>query len=110
MSIFDFNMFLDSLKDELGTLASEIGTDIRDELIKDGLQFVHKTRDDLQSWSEQLLTGELSKDDFEWLIKSKKDLAEMHALQQKGLAQARIDRFKTALVQTVIGSVTKMIP
>jgi hypothetical protein len=55
------------------------------------------------------LTGELSKKDFEWLLKSKKDLAEMESLKQKGLAQARIDRLKTALLQSVIGSVAKML-
>lgn len=109
MSIFDFNQFLDHLKEDLGALASEFGDEVRDELIRDGVHFVNRTRDDLQSWSEQLLTGELSKNDFEWLLKSKKDLAEMEALKQKGLAQARIDRLRTALVQSVIGSVTKMV-
>jgi hypothetical protein len=109
MSSFNFNQFLDHLKEELGAVAAEFGSELKDDLINDGLHFVHKTRHDLQSWSEQLLTGELSKKDFEWLLKSKKDLAEMEALKQKGLAQVRIDRLKTALLQSVIGSVAKML-
>ena len=39
--------------------------------------------------------GKIEKDDFEDLLLGKKDLAEMHALKQTGLASATIDTSPT---------------
>ncbi|MGM0538592.1 MAG: hypothetical protein ACQERT_05225 [Thermodesulfobacteriota bacterium] len=79
--------------------------DIKDDVLKDGLDFVHKTRADLEKWSHQLTAGELSKDEFKWLLLAKKDLAEMETLKQKGLTLARIDRYKKAMSQSVLNAV-----
>jgi hypothetical protein len=42
MSSFDFNQFLDHLKEELGAVAAEFGSELKDDLINDGVQFVQK--------------------------------------------------------------------
>ena len=46
--------------------------------------------------------GELTQDDFNWLVLARKHVAELHMLNQAGLAMVRIDRFKNALLDLVI--------
>lgn len=105
----DFNDFLNALKSELTGIAREAGEDIKDELIKDGKAFVEKSREDLERWSRLMAQGDLSREEFEYLLKAKKDLARMEALKQKGLAQARIDKLKNALMGAVVGSAVRTL-
>lgn len=100
----DINDFLDALKSQLTDIAKEVGGDIKDELIRDGTVFFEKSKDDLQRWMPLLAEGKLTRDEFEYLLKAKKDLAEMEALKQKGLAKARIDKLKKALFGAIVGS------
>jgi hypothetical protein len=106
----DFKDFLDTLKNELSEVAREAGEDFKDELIKDGKAFVKKSKEDLERWMSLAAEGRLSKEELEYLIKGKKDLAEMEALKQKGLAKVKIDRMRTALYNSVINSVFKALP
>jgi len=106
----DFDEFLTSLKSDLGDLAHRFGDDVKTELVKDGKAFALKSKKDLERWMTELVNGKLSQDDFEWLVKGKKDLAEMEALKQKGLAMAKIDKYRSALLDTVISSAFKLVP
>lgn len=105
----DFNKFLQLVKTQLTDIAQEGGEDIKDELLEDGLAFVEKTRDDLKRWSQLLAEGKLSRDEFEYLLKAKKDLAQMEALKKKGLALARIDKLKGSLLDTVAGAAIRTL-
>lgn len=105
----DFNDFLNELKSELATVAKSAGGDIKDQLWKDGKDFATKSKNDLKLWMTQLAEGKLTRDELEYLLKAKKDLAEMEALKQKGLAQARIDKLKNALIKSVVGSALRTI-
>ena len=67
-----------------------------------------KAKADLQRWTTMLASGQLSKDDFEWLLQSKKDLAELVALKQAGLAQVALDRFVNGLLNVVVTSAFKV--
>lgn len=53
--------------------------------------------------------GKLSRDEFEYLLKAKKDLAQMEALKKKGLALARIDKLKGSLLDTVAGAAIRTL-
>lgn len=100
----DFNDFLDALKGEIVDLAHSNWTAFRDAAVQDSEAFLQKTKSDLKRWTRLLEQGELSKEDVAWLIKGKKDLAEMEALKQAGLAAARIDRFRSALIDRIINT------
>lgn len=100
----DFNDFLDALKGEIVDLAQSNWEEFRDAAVQDGEAFLKKTKGDLKRWTRLLEQGELSREDVEWLIKGKRDLAEMEALKQAGLAAARIDRFRSALIDRVIST------
>lgn len=103
----DFNDFWANLRGGLEEHAKKYLVEFKDAAEKDGKTFFDKTKEDLQRWTESLEQGDLSKEDFEWLIKGKKDLAEMEALKEAGLALVRIEKFQNDLISLVIDTAFK---
>jgi hypothetical protein len=87
--------------------AAERWEDFKDEAIEDGEAFLSEAKDDLQRWTKALGNGDLSKDDFEWLVESKKDLFELHALKQKGLTKIKISKFINGVVDLIVNTAFK---
>jgi len=102
-----FNEFLSTLKEDLLDFAKENLEEYKDELLKDGNEFVKKTKKDLERWTEGLASGALSKADFEFLLKGKKDLAEMEALKQLGLSKIKVSKITNSVIDVVVGSAVK---
>ena len=74
-----------------------------------GREFVDAVRADLDEWARQLAAGKLSKSDFDFLVRGKKDLAEMNALTQAGLAAVRIERIRTASIDLITTAASKLV-
>ena len=102
-----FNEFLSIIKDDLLEFAKENLEEYKDELLKDGNEFVKKAKKDLERWTEGLASGALSKADFEFLLKGKRDLAEMEALKQLGLSKIRVNKITNGVIDVVVGSAVK---
>jgi len=102
-----FNDFVSTLKNDLLDFAKENLEEYKDEILKDGARFVEKAKSDLERWTEGLATGALSKADFEFLLKGKKDLAQMEALKQLGLSKIRITKITNSIIDVVVGSAFK---
>ena len=102
-----FNEFLSTIKDDLLEFAKENLEDYKDELLKDGNEFVKKAKKDLERWTDGLASGALSKADFEFLLKGKRDLAEMEALKQLGLSKIRVNKITNGVIDVVVGSAVK---
>lgn len=106
----DFTSLLTAIKDGVATLAVETLQEHRKAAMADAEEFLRRTQGDLERWARDLATGSLTPADFEFLVNAKKDLAEMEALKQAGLALVRVDRFRNALVDLVIGTTIRMFP
>lgn len=106
----DFNKFLSALKDGVKQLVTQTLADHRNAAVKDANAFLEKTRVDLERWTKELAAGKLKTDEFEFLVKGKKDLAEMQALKQAGLTLVRVDQFRNSVFDLVIGTAFKMFP
>ena len=102
-----FNDFLSVIKSDLLDFAKENLNEYKDELLKDGNAFVKKTKEDLERWTAALETGALSQADFEFLLKGKKDFAEMESLKQLGLSKIRISKITNGVIDVVVGSAVK---
>jgi len=102
-----FNDFLSTLKKDLLEFAKANLNEHKDELLKDGNAFIEKTKADLKRWTDGLVSGALSQKDFEFLVKGKKDLAQMEALKQIGLSKIRINKIVDGVLGIVIGSAVK---
>ena len=102
-----FNDFLSTIKDDLLEFAKENLEEYKDELLKDGNEFVKKAKNDIERWTEGLASGALSRADFEFLLKGKRDLAEMEALKQLGLSKIRVNKITNGVIDVVVGSAVK---
>jgi hypothetical protein len=94
--------FLNALKPAVQDLAKKTVADYSQQASADGQAFLDAQKANLDRWTKELADGELSKADFEDLVEGLQDLAELLALKQAGLAAARLDEFRTNLVNLVI--------
>jgi hypothetical protein len=104
-----FDDFLEALKIGLTDLAEQHWRAYREEIVHDGRAFAESLRLDLERWAQLARDGSLTPEDFAWLVQGKRDLAEMTALRASGLTQARLDRLRAGLVDTVIGTALRVI-
>jgi galactokinase len=98
----NFDDYVQAVEEGVKELAKKTLKGFKDEALSDAKEFLQSSQDDLQRWTKLLARGELSQDDFEWLVVGRKDVAELHALKQSGLAMIRLDRFRNALLDLVI--------
>ena len=108
MEIFDD--FLESVRGGLGDLVSNTIGDFADSAKERAENFLTETQKDLKKWVKQLADGEISQDDFEFLVKGKKELGKIDALLEGGAAKAAVDKFRTGLIQLLIDSALGLIP
>lgn len=104
-----FEDVLEEVKRGIIEIVTREGTEYIDAAVRDAEAFLKESREELERWLKQLAAGQLSKDELASLVRGKKDLAEMVALKQAGLAAARIDRIRTALINLVITAVGKLV-
>ena len=99
-----FDEFKTALEDGINDLAKKTTQDFADQALADGKAFLKDTESDLKRWTRLLASGDLTEDDFKWLVQSKRDVGEMVALKQKGLGLAKIDSFRRGLLDLVVNT------
>src|SRR5664279_4382789 len=100
--------FLDAFKPALQDLAKKTLDEYSKQATTDGQAFLDAQKANLDKWTKELVDGELSKADFTDLVQGIQDLAELVALKQAGLAAARLDAFRTSLMNLVIDTAFKV--
>jgi hypothetical protein len=83
--------------------------DLKQEAVDDSVKFLTAAKDDVLRWLSLLAEGKLSSDDLQWLLKGKRDSAELLYLKQKGLAKPELDKFLNGLLETIISTSLKLI-
>jgi hypothetical protein len=101
------NDLIKNIAGELKTLAITAAKDEAAAFTEDASAFLDRTKGDLCEWTTQLKNGEIDEDDFRWLLKMKKDVAEMQALKQKGIAKIRLEELQSKMLDAVAGAVLK---
>jgi hypothetical protein len=102
-----FDQFIEALKTELVKFAKDSWKAYKASAVKDGMAFIEESKADLERWTKMLARGELTRDDFAWLMVGKKDLAELEALKQEGLAKVALDRFVNGLIDSIVTTAFK---
>ncbi len=105
----DFDRFLKIVKTDLGIVAENLGLEYAKEVVEEGTDFARRFQDRLERRITQLTTGELSKDEFEWLMKSEKNLLELKSIEKKGLAVVQLNEIRGAIIDTLIGAAFKVV-
>jgi hypothetical protein len=102
MASFDTNGFEQAALTNAANLASTLFKKYAGQAQADTQTFVQAAKDGVARAALLYHDGKIDKEDFEDLIQGKKDLAEMHALKQAGLASAAIDTFVNGVIQIII--------
>jgi len=105
--VSQFDDFLDIVKDELPDLGKELLGDLKDQGIHDAKGFLDDTKNDLKRWTQLLAKGQLNKDEFNFLVRSQKDLFDLHSLKQAGLALITAQKFRDGVVDLVASAASK---
>ena len=107
--MFDFKNFLKTLRTDLSSAFNELGQNYVEEIIEDGSEFARRFKDRLERRVKKLTSGELSKEEFEWLMKSEKNLIQLKSIEKRGLSEVQLHKIRKTIVHTLIGSVFKSI-
>lgn len=107
--MFDFDDFLSDLLDGMEDLAKDMLGEHAKEALQDSKDFLEETKEDLERWTKLLAKGDISKEEFEWLVASAKGSAKMYALKEAGLTLIKIERFKNAVIDFLVGKVFALI-
>ncbi len=105
----DFNEIFEALKADVENFAKTELADYKDDAIKDAADFLEKTKDSIKNWTIEYAENKITKAELESLVAGQKELAELVLLKQKGLAQIKLDKFKTGLINTVLNTIIKLI-
>lgn len=105
----DFEKLLKELKSSLVELFGEKWKDLKGESKKDVDQFLTDSKEKLKRWTELLINGDIDLDDYEWLVKSQKDLMLMQALHSAGVHKISLGHFKNKVIKTIINVVKTVV-
>lgn len=98
----NFDQFFETIKTGAVDIAKAEAADFVQQATDDGKQFLDDSKDKLIKWVKMLNDGDLDKAEFESLVRGQKDLAQMVALKQAGMAAIRIDRIRVAVIDLII--------
>jgi len=110
MANIDIASIFKSIENQSKALAEKLFKQYTNQAMNDVQDFLEKSKDDLKRWIEELSRGEISKDEFESLVKGQADAAGMHALKQAGLAAVQIDTFINGVLDIVVSTAFAAIP
>ena len=105
----DFEALLKELKSSLIALFGEKWGGFKDESKKDVEQFLQASKDKLERWTKLLVNKEIDLEDYEWLLKSQKDLLLMHTLHSAGVHKISLGHFKNKVIKTIISVIKTVI-
>lgn len=105
----DFEKILQELKKSLISLFNDKFSEFSQESKKDIELFLNDSKNKLERWTSLLAQGKLTVEDFEWLVKSQKDLFQMKALQAAGISKISLGHFKNKVLNTIVSTIKTLI-
>jgi hypothetical protein len=109
MANLDFQNVLETLKTEVTNLALLTVNNYKSEATADALNMLNMMKENLSTWTIELADGMISAKDFEFLVLGQKELIEMIALKQAGLAMIQVDEFKNGILNLIVKTVIGLI-
>lgn len=105
----DFDKLFATLKEQAEELIKLTVSAYANEARRDVQAFLDNSRDKLQQYTLLLTTGQISSEDFEWLVSGLKTQLKLQGLLQAGLTKIRLDQFTQALLSVVIDTVLRLV-
>ena len=105
----DFDGFFDGIKNGIIDLAKGEADEFLEEAKADADSFLDSAKDDIKTWTKQLVDGELSEREYKFLLGTKRDVLELKALADKGLAKVRIENIVNGALDMIKDAATQLI-
>ena len=105
----DIDKLIAEIKTQLLELLKENYKDFVPELENDITNFLKQSKVKLERWTLLLVDKSLTQDDFEWLVKSQKNLLVLSALQTAGLSKIKLNNLKNAIIKVIINTTAKAV-
>jgi hypothetical protein len=106
----DTDRIVKSIEEQSQLLAEKLFHQFTRQAAADTRDFLDQSRADIERWAGELTRGEIDEDDLASLMRGEKDLAEMRALKQAGLAQVSLDTFTNGVIDIAISAIVAAIP
>ena len=101
--------FADIVGDEASDLAGDLFRDWKGDARHDAKDFIALVEEKLPLWSDALQAGQMTKLEFELLVKSLATLAELNALKGRGLANQKLEKFRQGLIGIVVNATFRVL-
>lgn len=105
----NFDQIYQDLKAGVEGVAKQSLQDYITEAKAAGQTALDGMKENLQHWAQEVENGSLSKEDLEFLLQEEASFEELTALKQAGVTEIRIDEFKNAIINTILGTLTSLI-
>ncbi|MDR3696195.1 hypothetical protein [Mucilaginibacter sp.] len=105
----DFANVFSTLKNGVIDLAKKDLHNYLDAATKDGQAWLESLKNDLFTWTAELNNGSLTADGFADMVAGQKEVLEMAALKEAGLAEVEADQFKSDLLDLITNTVTGLL-
>lgn len=105
----DIEELVKLLKDELLLVLGESYGDYKKETKEDIEAFLTLSKVKLERWTKLLQAGELTVEDYKWLLVSQKDLLVLNALYQAGVSKLRLGHLKNKIIKTIVNTVITVV-
>ncbi len=98
----DFERTLRELKESLFHILGNEYLEFEVESKKDIETFINNSREKLERWTRLLTEGAICIEDYEWLVKSQRDLLALSELEKVGISKIRLGHLKSKIVKAVV--------
>lgn len=105
----DIDELLKLLKEELMLVLGESYGDYKEETKTDVEAFLTLSKVKLERWTNLLQAGDLTVEDYQWLLTSQKDLLILNALYQAGVSKLRLGHLKNKIIKTIVNTVITVV-
>jgi hypothetical protein len=100
---------IENIKEELKVVFFNSYEDIKSQLEKDFDTFFEISKSKLERWMILFSTGDITKEELEWLLKSQLDIVVLKTLQANGLSKIRLNTIKKNIVKIILKVIMDVI-
>lgn len=102
-----FDKFKTAVDEGTQELAKDIFNGFEEPARADGRAFLRKTETDLKRWTMQLALKQIDREEFCDFVRARQAVLEMHRLNHAGIAQIKLEKFRSGLIDLVINNACK---
>ncbi|CAH0336131.1 hypothetical protein FVB9288_01805 [Flavobacterium sp. CECT 9288] len=100
---------IENIKEELKVVFFHSYEDIKSQLEKDFDTFFEISKSKLERCMILFSTGDITKEELEWLLKSQLDIVVLKTLQANGLSKIRLNTIKKNIVKIILKVIMDVI-